>query len=115
MTDPFGAWSSGGVQVACQVVHLEGPVDGTVIDLVMLEPWRNGIEHLPAGTPLAIRFGTGAVVEDSRRLRAIMARWEQLCAVVTFTVEQAPGGLECRFSSGDLDLVVTVEAPRGPE
>lgn len=112
MTDRFPAWALGGVHVACQVLRHESQLDGTVIDLMTLEPYMDGVEQVPAGTPVALRFGSRPL-DDIRKLDVIMSRWAQRGTVLRVTIDQAAGGLHFRFSADDLDLLV-VAAPHDP-
>ncbi|HEY8545547.1 MAG TPA: hypothetical protein VIL36_10885 [Acidimicrobiales bacterium] len=110
MRDPFGVWTSGRLQVVCQIIHVEHVDKGTVVDLVTLEPCDRGLERVPAGTPLSLGFGSEPATEAQLELEAIMTHWEQGGALLDLEVDDVPNGLRYQFRCGDEQLILLVDA-----
>jgi len=107
--DPFGVWTSGRLQVVCQIIHVEHLRKGTVVDLVTLEPCDRGLERVPAGTPLSLGFGAEPSTDAQLELEAIMSHWEAGGALLDLQVEDADDGLRYQFSCGDEQLILLVD------
>jgi hypothetical protein len=101
---------SGHVRAPCQIMHLENQVQSTLIDLVTLDGCDDGPVHLPAGTPVTLRFGSSRP-HHAREFAAIMAHWEELAAVVDLTIDTTPDGLHCRFIADEIELIVVAGPP----
>jgi hypothetical protein len=110
MRDPFSVFTSGGLRVACQILHVEHLDKGTLVDLVTLEPCTRGFERVPAGTPMALGFGCEPQEDTRLELETIMNHWERANALLDLEVDDVPGGLRYEFSCGDEQLVLLVEA-----
>jgi hypothetical protein len=107
--DPFDVTTSGNLEVVCQIIHVEHLQQGTVVDLVTLEPCERGLERVPAGTPLALGFGSEPSGDARAELESIMTHWETGGALVSLQVEDVPGGLRYQFSNGNELLVLLVD------
>lgn len=112
MKDPFSVWTSGRLHVVCQILHVEHLDNGTLVDLVTLEPCARGETRVPAGTPLALGFGADPLAESRVELESIMTHWETAGALLDLDVEDVPGGLRYHFTSGDEQLILLVEGRR---
>lgn len=106
--------ASGHMQAACQIMHLEQQAENTLVDLITLEPTDDGPEHLPAGTPVTLRFGSPRR-HHAREFEAVMTRWEELAAVIHLTIDARPDGLHCRFISDEIELIVVTGPPTSSE
>ena len=109
MQDPFDVTTSGRLKVACQIIHVEHLHQGTIVDLVTLEACDRGLERVPAGTPLALGFGSEPTGDARAELESIMTHWETADAVVHLEVDDVPGGLRYQFSYGNELLVLLVD------
>jgi hypothetical protein len=110
MRDPFDVFTSGTLRVTCQILHVEHLAKGTLVDLVTLEPCDRGVERVPAGTPLALGFGSEPQENTRVELESIMTHWEQGNALLEVEVADVAGGLRYEFSCGNEQLVLLVEA-----
>ena len=113
MRNPFGPWTFRLQGVACQIVYVEhaaeGADEGTVVDLVTLEPSTHGHEPIPAGTPLALAFDAraiGASGSGRAALAMLLTCWEREDAVVDLVIDHDRGGLRYELSSGHDRLVL---------
>ncbi len=109
MRDPLGVWTSGELEVVCQIVHIEHRPRGTLVDIVTLEPCLRGIDPLPAGTPLALGFGTDPTDAARADLESVMTVWEATCALLDLHVDDVPSGLRYHFTCGDRYLTLLVD------
>lgn len=109
MRDPLGVWTSGALDVACQIVRVEHLAHGTLVDLVTLEACDRGRERVPAGTPLALGFGSEPSEDTRTSLETVMSDWESSCALLHLRVDDVPLGLRYHFSSGDRFLTLLVQ------
>lgn len=109
MQDPFDVWTAGRLRVACQIIHVENLPNGTLVDLVTLDPCTRGPESVPAGTPMALAFGIERSADSRAQLEAIMTHWETGGAVLNVEVEDVPGGLRYEFSCGNEQLILLVD------
>lgn len=100
--------------MTCQIIHVENLQNGTLVDLVTLEPCDRGLERIPAGTPLALAFGIERAAESRAQLEAIMTHWETGGAVLHVEVEDVPGGLRYEFSCGNEQLILLVDSGSSP-
>lgn len=112
MKDPFKVWTSGRLHVVCQILHVEHLDNGTLVDLVTLEPCARGEARVPAGTPLALGFGSDPLEDSRAELESIMTHWETAGALLDLDVDDVPGGLRYHFSCGDEQLILLVEGHR---
>ncbi|MGH9211577.1 MAG: hypothetical protein ACRD2C_12970 [Acidimicrobiales bacterium] len=101
--------TSGRLQVACQILHLDRLDHGTLIDLVTLEPCERGDEPIPAGTTLSLGFDYEPLRDGQAELEAVVGRWERKGTVLEVKVHDAPTGICYQFSSGDNQLILLVE------
>jgi hypothetical protein len=113
MRDPFGVFTSGRLNVVCQILHVEHLNKGTVVDLVTLEPCDRGEARVPAGFPLALGFGSEPDESTRFELESIMTHWEAGGSVLDLEVADVAGGLRYQFSCGDEQLVLLVETGPG--
>jgi len=109
MRDPFSVFTSGKLSVVCQILHVEHLSKGTLVDLVTLEPCDRGLERVPAGTPLALGFGSEPQEDTRFELESIMSHWEQGGAMLDLQVDDVAGGLRYQFSYGNELLVLLVD------
>ncbi|HLM62677.1 MAG TPA: hypothetical protein VK306_00130 [Acidimicrobiales bacterium] len=100
------------LRAACQIVHVERVGPGTMIDLVTLGDGRMGTTAVPAGSPLALGFGSEPAGGDCHDLRAVMGYWEAIGVVLLVEVAETAHGARYRFSSPDDGLAVLVETDR---
>jgi hypothetical protein len=95
--------------VVCQIVRVEHLPHGTLVDIVTLEPCRRGTDRLPAGTPLALGFGSEPSEDTRSSLETVMTLWDTTGALLDLHVEEMPLGLRYHFSCGDRFLTLLVE------
>ncbi|HYZ97103.1 MAG TPA: hypothetical protein VE575_00030 [Acidimicrobiales bacterium] len=108
--EPFQEGQSTHLRVSCQIIHREREADGTLIDLVTLEPTTFAGMTVPAGTPFPLAFAggaPGALHEVDARMRL----WEEACAVLDVAVGEDPRGVRYEFAAGHQQVVVTVDNP----
>jgi hypothetical protein len=108
--NPFAQRNSSHLRVVCQIVRVATGPDGTLIDLITLEPLLRDGERLAAGTPFALTF-TAAEPAAQVELDATVRVWEQACAVIDVAVDESPAGLRYEFATDHHQLVVTVDDP----
>ena len=58
MRDPFSVFTSGGLRVACQILHVEHLDKGTLVDLVTLEPCAQCAGAVVLGRVPLVVYGT---------------------------------------------------------
>jgi hypothetical protein len=108
VNDPLGVLSSGALDVACQIVHMEPSANGTLVDLVTLEPYQRGDTRVPAGTPVNLAFGADRSDPARLNMESTMTLWDVACTTVHLHVGNAPEGLRYHFTGGDRTLTVLV-------
>jgi hypothetical protein len=110
VNDPLGVLSSGALDVACQIVHMEPSANGTLVDLVTLEPCDRdgGGASVPAGTPVTLAFGADRSDPARSSIESTMTLWDVACTIVHLQVGNAPEGLRYRFTGGERSLTVLV-------
>lgn len=106
----FGRSRGKHLRVACQILHIDEVADGTLIDLIALEPSEWDGHRVAAGTPFTLGFAA-VKAEAQSELEAMMRVWEDACAVLDVVVDEEPDGLRYEFISGHHQLVVTVDDP----
>lgn len=109
MRDPLGVRSSGVLDVACQIVHMQHLAHGTLVDLVTLEPCDRGRARVPAGTPVTLAFGADPSDQARSSIESTMTLWDTTCTPLQLHVGNAPEGLRYHFTGGDRFLTVLVE------
>lgn len=110
--DPFGVRTRGELQVACQILHLDKLENGTLIDLVTIEPCSRQGRHLPAGTALSLSFDYQPMRDGQAELEAIVGNWESNGTVLDVGVHDVPTGICYQFRSGENQLILLVEERR---
>ena len=101
MRNPYRTADRRRLDVACQVVHLERGAASSIVDLVTLAPATVGQRPVPAGSPLAIRFGArDAACAD------VLAAWERDGVVVELSVRRARRGIRCTLALGPQRLTL---------
>lgn len=98
----------------CQIIHVERADQAMVVDLVTLAPAARGAERVPAGTPMALDFGSEPLSVDRMALALLLARWERDSAIIDLTIDEDPDGLRYDLSCGDEQISVVAGAPSGP-
>jgi hypothetical protein len=99
------------LRFVCQIIRIDRDADGTVVDLITLEPTTLRSSRLAAGTPFTLGFTADRDAQDE--LDGTLLGWEQACSTVDLGVDDVPTGVRYEFSSGHRMLVVTVEDPAG--
>lgn len=110
--NPFKPSHGSRLRVVCQIIRIDRDEEGTVVDLITLEPSTVGSARLAAGTPFTLGFATDQP-RAQEELDGTLRRWEQACAALDLGVDDMPSGMRYEFSSGHRMLVVTVEDPSG--
>jgi hypothetical protein len=71
--EPVRRWHGSRLRVAGQIVHTDRVPDGTLVDLITLEPCQWGGDRVAAGTPLTLGF-TATKPEAQAELDGTMQR-----------------------------------------
>jgi|SRR5919106_5165472 hypothetical protein len=110
--NPFKPSHGSRLRVVCQIVRIDRDSEGTIVDLITLEPASVHGTPVSAGTPFTLGF-TADHPQAQDELDGALRRWEQTCATLDLGVDDMPTGMRYEFSSGHRMLVVTVDDSSG--